>query len=90
MFKRSNKMSDQVTEVAAPEDVQPPRGYHKIPTGEFIKIANASNTIWEIVDKTGMSYAGTRSKLKKLKAGNVALKRCLFERQKRTKREVAA
>ena len=58
---------------------KPKRKYTEVAKGDFIKIANASQSAKEISDKTGMSYAGVRLKLRNLKAGNVALKKCLFE-----------
>lgn len=79
----------EVAETAPPEGVQK-RRYVKVPKGDFIKIANASNSIWEIVDKTGMTYEGVSRKIKTLRGSNVALKKVLFERQKRTKRAAVA
>ena len=75
--------SAETTEQAAAESVAPvvtqKRKYTKLAKGDFIRIANACKNVKEVVEKTGMSYVGVRAKLRVLKAGNVALKKCLFE-----------
>ena len=67
--------SAEATEQAVAESVAPvvpavKRKYTKLAKGDFIRIANASQSVKEISDKTGMSYGGVRAKLKSIKSAS--------------------
>jgi hypothetical protein len=56
-----------VADTVAPVVPKAKRKYTKVVAYEFIRIANDSDGIQSIADKTGMSYAGVRFRIQKIR-----------------------
>lgn len=59
--------TEQAADTVAPVVPKAKRKYVKVVSYEFIRIANDSDGIQSIADKTGMSYAGVRFRIQKIR-----------------------